>query len=50
MSDPQLVDDTTHAVQYAPGWIWDQLVDEVDGTRHGAAKEGLKVSLGFSGE
>ncbi|TFK82973.1 hypothetical protein K466DRAFT_590100 [Polyporus arcularius HHB13444] len=49
MSDPQLVDDTTHAVQYAPGWIWDQLVDEVDGTRHGAAKEGLTVSLGFSG-
>ncbi|KAI0705756.1 hypothetical protein C8T65DRAFT_236271 [Cerioporus squamosus] len=48
-SDPQLVDDTTPAVQYAPGWIWDQLVDEVDHTRHGAAISGLTASLGFSG-
>ena len=49
-SSPQLVDDTTPAVQYAPGWIWDQLVDEVDNTRHGAAIAGLTASLGFSGE
>lgn len=51
MSSPTLIDDSQPAVQYSPGWIWDQLVhDEVDHTRHGAAISNLTASLGFTGE
>ncbi|KAI1784068.1 hypothetical protein LXA43DRAFT_902334 [Ganoderma leucocontextum] len=49
MSSPTLIDDTNPVVQYAPGWIWDQNVNEVDHTRHGAAIEGLTASLSFYG-
>ncbi|KAI0684382.1 hypothetical protein C8Q76DRAFT_804068 [Earliella scabrosa] len=50
MSSPTLIDDSHTAVQYSPGWIWDQLVhDEVDHTRHGAAIPDITVSLGFTG-
>ncbi|KAI9059992.1 hypothetical protein FKP32DRAFT_1077927 [Trametes sanguinea] len=44
-----LVDDTNPRVQYQPGWIWDQGVAEVDGTRHGAATPGLECWLSFTG-
>ena len=47
---PQLVDDSNPAVQYAPGWEWETLVNEVHGTRHGAAKTGLSATLAFVGE
>ncbi|KAI0737772.1 hypothetical protein C8Q80DRAFT_1210815 [Daedaleopsis nitida] len=49
MPSPILVDDSNPAVQYKPGWIWDNLVSEVDQTRHGAALDGLTAELGFSG-
>ena len=50
MSSPLLVDDSNPAVQYKPGWIWDNLVQpEVDNTRHGAALDGLTAELGFTG-
>ncbi|KAI0737780.1 hypothetical protein C8Q80DRAFT_303726 [Daedaleopsis nitida] len=50
MSSPMLIDDSNTAVQYDPGWIWDQLVhDEVDHTRHGAAITGISTRLGFTG-
>ncbi|RPD67548.1 hypothetical protein L226DRAFT_566241 [Lentinus tigrinus ALCF2SS1-7] len=48
-SSPQLVDDSNPAVQYVPGWIWETLVNEVDGTRHGAAETGLSATLAFVG-
>ena len=51
MSSPLLIDDTNPIVQYQPGWIWDQLVDNaVDNTRHGAALANITASLGFTGE
>ena len=50
MASPTLIDDSNPVVQYAPGWIWEQLVNEVDHTRHGAAIAGLTASLGFYGE
>ncbi|KAI0691299.1 hypothetical protein C8T65DRAFT_745502 [Cerioporus squamosus] len=49
MSSTQLVDDSNPAVQYVPGWIWETLVNEVDGTRHGAADTGLSATLAFVG-
>ncbi|EIW51675.1 uncharacterized protein TRAVEDRAFT_67687, partial [Trametes versicolor FP-101664 SS1] len=45
----QLIDDTNTHVQYRAGWIWDQGVAEVHGTRHGAQKAGLQASLSFVG-
>ncbi|OSC96381.1 hypothetical protein PYCCODRAFT_1472668 [Trametes coccinea BRFM310] len=48
-NSPDLVDDTNPRVQYQPGWIWDQGVAEVDGTRHGAATSGLECWLSFTG-
>ncbi len=50
MSSPELVDDSNSAVQYVPGWLWETLVNEVDGTRHGAAETGLSATLAFVGE
>ena len=50
MSSPTLVDDTNPIVQYEAGWIWDQNVNEVDGTRHGAGIAGITASLSFAGE
>ncbi|TFK81131.1 hypothetical protein K466DRAFT_667312 [Polyporus arcularius HHB13444] len=49
MSSPELVDDSNSAVQYVPGWLWQTLVNEVDGTRHGAAETGLSATLAFVG-
>ena len=49
MSETTLVDDTNPVVQYVAGWIWEQMVAEVDGTRHGAATAGITASLGFYG-
>ncbi|KAL1941910.1 hypothetical protein VTO73DRAFT_6910 [Trametes versicolor] len=48
-SASQLIDDTNTHVQYRAGWIWDQGVAEVHGTRHGAQKAGLQASLSFVG-
>ncbi|TBU22770.1 hypothetical protein BD311DRAFT_822526 [Dichomitus squalens] len=49
MSSPTLIDDTNPIVQYEAGWIWDQNVNEVDGTRHGAGIAGITASLSFAG-
>ncbi|KAI0758015.1 hypothetical protein C8Q74DRAFT_1373076 [Fomes fomentarius] len=51
MASLTLIDDDDSSVLYSPlnSWIFDQLPQAVDGTRHGAIQDGSSVSVKFRG-